>query len=311
MGFSLARFLHVHVFSLALLLLAPAVDADIRDVQVTDVTDRAFSVVWAADEVVKEAKIRVFRDASGLSEITPLKTRLVSAEIAGAHSAGFGKMDVYGLDPATIYYFQLQNVSDAAISYFPQAAPFAQVVTADAKRVSDADGRPIRNPLLVLPASSADSLSPATGTLVVVNVSGFSVSPISTFLDHSKQNSAVALIDLNNLYAKGNSAFSADQVITLTEYSGFKTCPELTAHRIIRYRKASPANLANPELLTLVRCTQHDLDCSGAVDQEDLQRLSSYLGTRRGTCGYHDEMDLDANGLVDEQDAQAVSDAIN
>ena len=65
------------------------------DVQATDVSPRAFSVVWASSEPVNTASVEIFTDAAATTEVTGDLTVQLAAP-AAALAAGLVKVDVSG-----------------------------------------------------------------------------------------------------------------------------------------------------------------------------------------------------------------------
>ena len=79
--------------------------AAVSDVTVTDVTTRAFSVVWVSDEAVTAASVRVYSDIGRETELSGLLTiNIVSPALA--LSNGIAKIDVTGLEANTRYYIE-------------------------------------------------------------------------------------------------------------------------------------------------------------------------------------------------------------
>ncbi len=289
--------------------------SDIQDIQVSDVTSRAFSVVLASDEPIEQISIRLFEDNGGAVEISDVLSTVISGDVPGAHENGIGKIDVFSLVPETNVYFQVEVQSSSGVSLYPDGAPYPEVVTAMIPRVSEEDGAtPIVNPLLTHSIVHPDGVSMPQGTMYLVNIPGFSYSPISSFVFDSDSSSLEGLADFTNFYSQGGerSQIPEAQVITITEYKGRVLCPGLVGHTITRYRY-SP-NMSAESTYSLVEqaelCADYDLNCDGQINIEDVQRVSSLLGSVQGECEFDDEFDLFMDGAIDALDEQVVSDAI-
>ena len=92
--------------------LIPASLAAVSDIEPADVTTRAFSIVWASDEPVTGATVRVFAEADGTTELTGgLSVVLLSP--AAALTNGVVKVDVRGVAADTCFYYQTDTTTSS------------------------------------------------------------------------------------------------------------------------------------------------------------------------------------------------------
>jgi hypothetical protein len=93
----------VEIIGIYLLTAVVPVLAAISDTQITDVTTRAFAVVWVSSEQTTAATVQVFSDPGGSNDVTANLT-ITLASPPAALLQGIAKVDVTGLDPgATVY----------------------------------------------------------------------------------------------------------------------------------------------------------------------------------------------------------------
>ncbi len=290
------------------------VRADIQDVQVSDVTTRAFSVVLASDEPISYIDIHLFEDEDGETAIDGVSVDVVSEGVVGAHANGIGKIDVTSLSPSRQLYFQVEVQSSSGSAVFPTLPPFREVTTATSARATvDGDASPIINALLAHTMAHPDESSSSQGALYLVDFPGFAYSPLSTFVYSDGGFLSSGEIDLNNLYAISGerTEISDDQVMIITEYRGQTLCPGLIDHIVTRYRYAPVAGEA-PRYSTesqAILCDGFDFNCDGLVDSFDVQQVSDRIGSIQGECEFDQEFDVVVDGVIDSLDEQALLDA--
>lgn len=302
------------IASLCLLLAPIFACADIQNIHVTDVTTRAFSVVWASDEIISDARILIFSDAEGLTEINDINVALVSQSVANAHQQGIGKLDMTSLEPNATYYFQLESISSGASSFFPVATPYQQITTASRTTVDHTGGQAIINNVLTHALVHPDGISITEGTLLVVDVPGVALSPVTAFIGDLGVQSPLGMIDLNNIYGLDGQRIQIpeNQMITVTEYRGFDMCPGLNDHQITRYRFAS-TNEGIPSYTQVgeaILCETFDLNCDGVISNADVQFVSDTLGANQGSCLFNEDFDFVFDNTIDIADEQAVLNAV-
>ena len=190
---------------IGLVLFCPALRAagpGVSETRVTDVTTRAFSVVWIADEP-STPDLRVFLDANGTQPATGAVIETEQDEAGLAASNGVMKATAYKLDAATPYYFQTRTASILTLetTAFPATGPFPSVTTETRIVRTYQDGdveRLFANDVVVFASYLPGSFVAADGTLVILEVEGGSY-PLSAFVGNGIA-SPRALIDLNNLF---------------------------------------------------------------------------------------------------------------
>ena len=125
--------LHSGFLAALLLLTAPAF-AEVRYVTITDVTTRAFAVVWVSDQpILAGTTVRVFNDVDGFDEITSsLTVTLLRVDEPPAMVSGIAKVDVVGLAADTTVYVQTITVGDSSPSpvVFPDLGSLLELRTA-------------------------------------------------------------------------------------------------------------------------------------------------------------------------------------
>jgi hypothetical protein len=298
----------------ALLLLtlpSTVVSAEVFDVQPADVTTRAFSVVWASDEPVQSAFVRVYADADGVSEITEdLDIDGVSAGVTEAHDQGLVKLDVTGLSPDTTYYFQTQTESASGSYSWPADPPYESVTTAATTAKSRPGGELIVNDLLSHSVFGPDGTTPATAALVLVDIPGLSAYPLSAFVGSGGFSPPQAVVDLNNVFGEDGRSVQvpANEVITVTELRGLNFCPNLENYKLQRYRRI-PAHEELPVITQLEipeRCYFVDTVCDGQVNVIDAQFVFNALNTAQGACAFNPALDVVEDGTINVLDAQQV-----
>lgn len=171
----------------------------------TDVTDRAFSVVWVADEAAT-GTVRVYADAAGAEELT---TSLVVAfeSDAAAQANGVLRVQVAGLAAGVTVYVQTETTAIAGGEPIaePLAPPFPPVTTRAALHRLDATGKTLTHDVLLVDVV-ANGGTPAQGTLVLAGIVG-AAHPVSAFTGFNTVPGR-ALLDLNNLHSLSGAPFA-------------------------------------------------------------------------------------------------------
>lgn len=194
----------------------------VSNVTVTDVTPVSFSVAWTSSEA-STAALNVFFDQGATAPVPGLV--LVSQPVQGedpsvaqsAENLGVMKVQVTGLDPNTIYYFQTVTTSKSSsqTTYNPAAAPMPEVTTENAvvrtKFLGDQQVPFTNAPISLDCYLPGGSTTAPTGSLVLAAVDGANY-PVSGFVGDGAP-SGKAWIDLNNLY-------SSHDFLTLEVYGG-------------------------------------------------------------------------------------------
>ncbi|MGR9106887.1 MAG: hypothetical protein ACU843_08165 [Gammaproteobacteria bacterium] len=287
-----------------------ALSAAITDVTVTDVTTRAFAVVWVSDEEVTDAKVRVYDDNTGQNEITSsLTINVVSASHPQAHAQGIVKVHIAGLAAGTDYFFNTETTGPSGVVIFPLIpAPLLEVTTALNTTRENSSGGPIVNDLIRHDIFTPDGTTPADWALLLVNVPGISKYPISGFVA-SGFDSPSAVVDLNNIFDEqsGSSAeVNSGAVIELTEFRGLVCNP--SDQKLLRFRRAPP-HLESPpitELETGSRCFPADTVCDDMVNILDVQRVLNIFNETSGSCRFNSDLDIVEDSVINILDVQSV-----
>jgi Dockerin type I domain len=286
--------------------------SQIQDVHVTDISDRAFSVVWAVDEAVNDADAAVFMDARGIATVESAVIDVLSGEAPAAHKQGLVKLSVSGLAPSSTYYVRLESSSLKKASQFPVDSSLLSVTTAPSLSFINRQGEPVINELMSYRFSPKDTLGTGVGRVVILDSPSL-FSPISAFVGSAGEGNAVALFNLNNLRdRKGHplelSLFKSHP-LEITELHGYGVCDGLVGHRRTKYRQA-PIKHELPKISSITEtdsCILGDVNCDGAVDGTDLTLLTKYIGVSTGECLLNADFDINSDGIVDKQDAQELT----
>lgn len=303
------------------LLAAPwSAQADmpsVTDITVVDVTPRAFSVIWAASEA-STGDLDVYMDAAGTEEAEgvvieahPLKGS--DASIAtSAENLGIMKVRVSGLDPGETYYYRTVTISKstAQTRYSPSSGAYPSVtaeVATTKDRLDGADLLPIINDSIVFEVYEPDMVTPATGALLLVWVSGADY-PLSTIVGDGID-PPYALVDLNNLYdasSHTNMELFGGEVVSLTQFRGALCGTSFTCHSLI-HRRIVPLNeevtdpLIGRELSEVEEPTSGffaDLNCDDNVNLLDGTIFTASYSFELGNCCYHPDTDFNDDAVV-------------
>ena len=289
---------------------SPAYSA-IFDIQPTDVTTRAASVVWVSDEPVLGAAVRVFSDANGTTEITTgLTLTVVSERFPPAHDNGIVKVDITGLTPNTLVYIQTETTTASGLIQAPATGPFIEIHTATQTTKANSSNQPIVNDLIRQPLLAPDNVTAAAGTLMLLKANGVSAYPVSAFSGEGGFQTPDAVVDMNNLFDNtGRSAeVLADQVIEITHYRG-TLCASDMANQKLGVRRRAPAHTETPAITELenpTHCFYANLDCNETIDIGDIQALLNVFNSSVGSCKYNPNFDINSDGSLDIGDFQGI-----
>lgn len=118
------------LFLLGILLVPARASATVTDITVSDVTTRAFALVWISDQVVLDASVRVFAEPAGTTDLTAgLSQTLISGSFPPALDQGIVKVSVEGLSAATCVYAQTETQIAAGTVLSPAGPPFIEICT--------------------------------------------------------------------------------------------------------------------------------------------------------------------------------------
>jgi hypothetical protein len=291
-------------------LLSQAAIAGVHDVTISDVTPRAFSVIWVSDVPVGAATVRVFTSPDGVDEITAgLDITTVSDAYPVAHERGIVKVDVVGLEPSSTYYVLTRTEglgSPAEIVEYPLASdPPLTVQTAVAVSVSQSTdpSRPIANDLYHQALYDPDGAGAPEGSLMLIRVPGLSPYPVSAFVG-DRSPAPVAMADLNNLFAEDGHSVQvpARQPLEIVELRG-GVCDASSQLRLRTRRAPEEPDPVTTELLAPDPCfspdgVSADFDCSGRIGPGDFESFAGHYRSARPACGYHPDYDFNADGRV-------------
>jgi hypothetical protein len=212
----------------------------VTKVWVTDVTPRAFSLVWVANQGAS-CSAKVYADPEGQQPMTGLSVTSDSANHPPAEQNGVMKVNVTCLAPGTTYYFQTVTVGPGGTVFEPATGPLPSVRTEVSSSV-------IKNDVLAHKILKSDRSTPAQGALLVAEVEGGSY-PITGWVGSGAPVPWV-LVDLNNIYSKTahrNLELSGGEAITLESVGGLMgfrrlvgAVPEEIESEAVRIRVLSP-----------------------------------------------------------------------
>ena len=298
------------VFVFALTLIPEATRAAVQDVLVTDVTPRAFSVVWASDEPVTGAVLQVFSDAGGTDDITGnLSVSLVAP--SGALAKGLAKIDVVGVQEDTTYYFRLVSQGAGGDVPFPESGDLPSLHTPLRVAVATPSGAHLVNPVLRDTQLEPDATTPAPDSLLVVEVPGASAYPVSGFVGTDGLLAPDVIVDLNNLYAADTEeslALVPGTPLRLTAYRGLD-CAGLQDQLLVRHRRdpnpptGPPITVASyPDSCFAPGGIGGDFDCNGTIDTSDTDAFAQQFGNATSTaapsCAFNPDHDFTGDRRV-------------
>ncbi|MEE8147570.1 MAG: hypothetical protein V3T24_08205 [Longimicrobiales bacterium] len=290
------------------------VAAEVFDLTPSDITTRSFSVVWASDEPVLDAAVRIFADPNGTSELTQdLAVSLVSSQFPPALTLGIVKMDVVGLGADTCVFIQSETTSSAGTVLEPPDSPLIEVCTEARTTKATASDRLIVNDLLLHEVFEPDGVTPAAGALLVLALPGRGANPLTAFVGQGVL-APKAVVDLNNLFdidTGASTEVDPAEILTLTEFRGL-LCPGLVDHRLLRFRRAPEheeellIGRRLSEVESPAECFFADTVCDDTVNILDAQRVLNVFGRELGECAFNPDMDVVADGSINILDVQSV-----
>jgi PKD repeat protein/prenyltransferase beta subunit len=199
---------------------------------ITDVSTRSFSVAWITETPGKPG-LNIFKDENGHELVSEAQIIAFPAttplNYSPTLSSTQGKMKVTakGLEPDTLYYFQLLTFSsDGFTTAKPEYAPFYHVRTESNNirtTVVDRKEVPFANDLIVfnLNQEKTNLSDPDNITLLLAYIEG-SAYTLSNFVGNGVY-SPEAYVDLNNLfyaYTPVNMPTSGGEQLTLSTLKG-------------------------------------------------------------------------------------------
>ncbi len=240
----------------------------IGNITVTDVTTSSFSAAWTADGATS-GQLQVYSDANGVNAVEAIINN-ESALNNAAEGIGVLKVQAYGLNPSTVYYFKITTTSKTGggSTVYPASTPLPSVTTQSKVvrgKTTVSGEQSFTNDQLAFDVFRQDGVTPASGVLAVLNVSG-SANPV-TFFTGNGTSSATTVIDLNNLFDP-QSHMSLDlaggETATLSLLGGVLGKKDV---QIIIPADASKCEIkwANPSMLLIVP----DSDSDGIPDDGD------------------------------------------
>lgn len=293
------------------LCLGGGSEAAVSEAIVSDVTTRAFSIIWVSDEPVTDARLRIFRDPDATDEITSaLESRLVSADFSPALLYGVVKIDVVGLEPATIYYIQTETDGGSGTVSFPASPPLLDLVVQTASETTriGAQGDLIANDLILHEAFVPGGIMGA-GSLLVARIPSVAPYPISAFAGEHGVPLPQVLLDLNNVFDETGVTAEVTQnaILELSLYRGL-ACSDPSEQRLFQFRRAPPDEEA-PEVSSAepgTACFAADTVCDGEIDILDAQRVLNRLNETETGCAFNPDLDLVEDGVINILDVQSV-----
>ncbi len=289
--------------------------SDVSDITISDVTTRAFSVIWVSDEPVNNASIRIYIDSEGTDNITS-SVAISTVSSSNALALGIVKIDVTGLENFTAYYIETITEGDlATIISPPDTDPLIQVITAIETTRSDVDNNPIVNDLIKEAIYDPNGIDVPPAGLLVLNVPEISQYPISAFIEESTEAEplviAEAIVDLNNLFDKTSSSsaiLSAGEKLEIKKFRGLLCDID---NQVLSQIRRVPEHEETPvitELESPGACfSQADFNCDSRVSLEDLGTFAAQFGLEQPDCRLNPDLDFNDDGRVGLFDLGALS----
>lgn len=306
----------------AVFLAATPAYADVADVVISDVTTRAFSVVWSSSEAVQLTSsiddsfttVQVFTASDGTGDISEnLVLKLESDDVALMQ--GIVKFDVVDDDvddvielrPDTTFYLRTTTVGGSGTVVFPaDGDDLLEVRTAMTTRKGDDDGNPIVNDVIYHEILDPDGTTPGDGSLLMVRVPSISAYPLTAFVADGFASPGTA-VDMNNIFddVTGESArVPAGAVVEIIEYRGL-SCPGAANQRVRKLRRV-PAEDGGPAITELKEADEcfapsgvsADFDCDGRIGGVDFTRFLANFALQAPDCRFNNDYDLDDDGRV-------------
>ena len=299
------------LISIALLIASSNAIAAVFETTPTDVTTRAFSVVWVSDEPVTSATIKVYSDINGLVDITStLSITTNSSSFPPAHAQGIVKVTATGLSSGTSYFVQSETVSTSGVFQYPATAPLLEIHTATEATKISTTNQPITNDLLINQITYPDGVTPAPGTLLLMEVEGLSAYPLTAFVGEGGFVAPQVVIDTNNFYGTDGRSLElqTDDVLKVTALRGLICNTEFNRQKVFGFRR-TPEHTESPaitELETPFNCYVSDTVCDNTVNILDVQFVLNSFDKDAGTCGYNANADTINDGQINILDVQRV-----
>lgn len=299
----------VKIVLMSALLFSFSIQAQISNITIADVTTRAFSVLWVADNQVLSANVSLFADADGAQPVTAVDVDVVSAGITDAHANGVVKIDVTGLTSDTTYYFSIQSTTTQGSDIFPDNSSLLQVTTSREVSKVNSSNQPTVNDLINYAAHGFDGVTSLSGSLVLIDIPTVSNYPLSAFVGNSSALNEFAVIDLNNLFDKlGVSAdVEGGEIMVVKEFRGLN-CLGLKNHSISRFSKVPQKN-ESPKVTTLQSpdsCFVSDRNCDQIVNILDFQFVLNSFNSMSGECAFNRDADIVKDQVINILDVQRI-----
>ncbi len=227
------------LFSVSSVQASPVI---ITDITVTDVTPNSFSVLWNGDQAAIP-DLRVYSDADGIQEITEQLT-VTSHPLKGKHSSareharenGVLQVQVSGLDPAIIYYFQTVTIAAATgeITLEPATPQLPSVTTQDISvrtNIPDTEEYFFTNDTILIDTPLANGNDASEGTIVAIQVEG-SDYPVTGMVGDGVT-VPFAAIDGANVFDAAtymNMVLSGGEQVTVTRFLGINGTETFTSY---------------------------------------------------------------------------------
>jgi hypothetical protein len=283
----------------------------VRDITPTDVTPRAFSVVWAASEAVTGATLTFFSDASGANDITSTLPPALFVSPATAASKGVVKVTVAELPSQSTICFQTRTTGTSGTTLAPPTPPYPCITTESTARIDTDAGAPIVNDLLRFEALAADQTTPLNGGLLVVNAKDVSTYPISAFVGEGCP-LPTAVTNLRNLFdgaVHETADLAGNDILEVRKFRGLADAAcTLEEHVLFHFRRA-PAHAETPamsELEAPAVCFFADTVCDDRVDILDVQRVLNLFNKNCGVCQFNADLDIVDDCTINILDVQSV-----
>jgi hypothetical protein len=206
------------------------------ELRVTDVTTKAFSVVWLANQAAT-CSVKVYSDAQGTQRVSGITITNESALHPPAEDMGVMKVMVSGLELATTYYFQTVTTTAEGTLVEPSSGPLPSVKTEPKADIPN-------NDVLVHRILRSDGLTSALGALLVVKVEEGDY-PVTGWVGDGYP-MPWAGAELGNIYSKTNHLpldLSGGQAITVESIGGVMGFRRLSATVPERIGGGSPQTL--------------------------------------------------------------------
>jgi len=300
----------VKIVLMSSLLFSFNIQAQISNITIADVTTRAFSIVWVADNQVLSANVSLFADASGSQPVTTtIGVDVVSAGIADAHANGVVKIDVTELTSDTTYYFSIQSTTTQGSDIFPDDSSLLQVTTSVESSKVNSFNQPIVNDLINYGAHGFDGVTPLSGSLVLIDIPTVSNYPLSAFVGNNSALDESAVIDLNNLFDKSGVSIDVEggEIMLIKEFRGLN-CIGLQSHSVSRFSKVPQEN-GIPKVTTLQSpdsCFASDRNCDQIVNILDFQFVLNSFNSMSGECAFNRDADIVTDQVINILDVQRV-----